>query len=361
MDGNAPEQETQEVESGAIIQWSKYLDGVGIGDGPIVNLFGSAVGVGLVARIVRGYTFLSRAYDPGDNIYLVGFSRGAYTVRALAGMILKYGLLDKTAYNLNAIPYGSPGYPSDPEAAYMLGAAVWYQYAAATASVGNWIAKVAGLLNNLPAFFRAPAAIHYVQVPSIRAIGVWDTVGSYLFDALATNDGSRAQIFPFADTQLNPRVLNGYQALSLDELRNVFTPIFWDKAANVSQTVFAGGHANVGGGYSMATGEAQLSDIPLAWLTGKLISEGLRVFPTQAFHTSPNPVGIGHQQWRYSPWTNGFFTFGQRNYLGRADILVDPSISTRMAASSVVFDAGTGDRSTPLPPVTGPYRPRNMP
>jgi uncharacterized protein (DUF2235 family) len=361
-DGNAMEQETQEVENGAIIQWSKYLDGVGTGDGPIVDLFGSALGVGLAARIVRGYTFLSRAYDPGDNIYLVGFSRGAYTVRALAGMILQYGLLDKTVYNLNAIPYGSLGYPSNPTAAYTLGAAVWAAYAKATAPTGGWLAEVVHLLDDFPAFFSAPPPASYVQVPNIRAVGVWDTVGSYLFDALAADDGSKTQLFPFANTQLSPRVLNGYQALSLDELRNVFTPILWDQATNVSQTIFAGGHADVGGGYSMATAEAQLSDIPLAWLMGKLISEGLRVFPTQSFHTAPNPVGIAHQQWRYSPWTTPFFTLSPRRYLDRPDVLVDPSISTRMAAPSVVSDPGTGDpKAPPLPPVTGPYRPQNMP
>jgi len=355
QNGNAMEQETQEVEAGQVIQWSKYLNGVGSGDGPIVNLFGGALGAGLAARIVRGYTFLSRAYDPGDNIYLIGFSRGAYTVRALAGMILQYGLLDKTAYNLNAIPYGSPGYPANPDAAYTIGAAVWFQYAKAAASTANWLAKFTDLLQDFPAFFSAPAPAKYVQVPNIRAIGVWDTVGSYLFDALAADDGNKTQLFPFANTQLSSRVLNGYQALSRDESRNVFTPILWDAGANVSQTVFAGGHADVGGGYSMATNEAQLSDIPLGWLTGKLISEGLRVFPTQAFHASPSATGIAHQQWRYAPWTSGFFTFARRNFAGRTDVLNDPSISTRKAAPNVVFDPGTGNPAAPLPPITGPY------
>jgi uncharacterized protein (DUF2235 family) len=361
QNGNAMEQETQEAEGGAIIQWSKYINGVGTGDGQIVNLFGSALGAGLAARIVRGYTFLSRVYDPGDNIYLVGFSRGAYTVRALAGMILQYGLLDKAFYNLNATPYGTPGYPANPAAAYTLGAAVWYKYQKTAAASGDWFARFTDLLDNFPAFFSAPSPTNYVQVPSIRAIGVWDTVGSYMFDALAADDGSKVQLFPFANTELSSKVINGYQAISLDERRNVFPPILWDKGTNVSQTIFAGAHADVGGGYSMATNEARLSDIPLGWLMGKLISEGLRVFPTQSFHASPNAAGIAHQQWRYSPWTNGFFTFAPRNFSGRTDVLIDPSVSTRMAAPNVVFDPGTGDPAAALPPVTGRYRPGNMP
>ncbi|MEA3157934.1 MAG: hypothetical protein QOK44_5523, partial [Betaproteobacteria bacterium] len=68
----------------------------------------------LVSRVIRGYTFISREYDVGDAIHIVGFSRGAYTARALGGMISKVGLLNRSAYDA-----------SDKDKAYRLGLAAW--------------------------------------------------------------------------------------------------------------------------------------------------------------------------------------------------------------------------------------------
>jgi uncharacterized protein (DUF2235 family) len=67
-----------------ISQIAKYLHGVGDSDNPIHKMLGGAFGAGLISRIVRGYTFISRNYEPGDKIIIVGFSRGAYTARARA-------------------------------------------------------------------------------------------------------------------------------------------------------------------------------------------------------------------------------------------------------------------------------------
>jgi len=73
-------------------QVAKYLHGVGDSRNTIRKLLGGVFGEGFIERIVRGYTFVSRNYEAGDRIMLVGFSRGAYTVRALAGMITKIDL-----------------------------------------------------------------------------------------------------------------------------------------------------------------------------------------------------------------------------------------------------------------------------
>ncbi|MBI3516297.1 MAG: DUF2235 domain-containing protein, partial [Proteobacteria bacterium] len=89
------EQERQLVAAdGTVQQVAKYLHGVGDSDNALVKLLGGTLGAGLITRIVRGYTFVSRSYEPGDRIFLVGFSRGAYTARALAGLIAAQGLLD---------------------------------------------------------------------------------------------------------------------------------------------------------------------------------------------------------------------------------------------------------------------------
>jgi uncharacterized protein (DUF2235 family) len=82
--------------AGMATQIAKYLHGVGDSENILVKLLGGAIGAGTIARIVRGYTFVSRNYVPGARIFLIGFSRGAYTVRALAGLIQATGLLDPT-------------------------------------------------------------------------------------------------------------------------------------------------------------------------------------------------------------------------------------------------------------------------
>ena len=75
------------------------MHGVGDSRNPIKRLLGGTLGMGVVARIVRGYTFLSRWYEPGDHVPHRRFSRGAYTARALAGMIAQVGLLDRAHYD----------------------------------------------------------------------------------------------------------------------------------------------------------------------------------------------------------------------------------------------------------------------
>lgn len=73
--------------AGATLQAAKYLHGVGDSNNLLVKLLGGTLGAGLIARVIRGYTFVSRHYETGDRIHLIGFSRGAYTARALAGLI----------------------------------------------------------------------------------------------------------------------------------------------------------------------------------------------------------------------------------------------------------------------------------
>ena len=107
--------EQERLATGATTQIAKYLHGVGDSDNILVKLLGGATGAGIIARIVRGYTFISRNYVPGAKIFLIGFSRGAYTVRALAGLIQAQGLLDPAQLPL----------ATDKGQAYRLAAAVW--------------------------------------------------------------------------------------------------------------------------------------------------------------------------------------------------------------------------------------------
>ena len=84
---DADEQEKELRQNGRSVQVAKYVHGVGDSRNPIKKLMGGAFGAGTISRIVRGYTFISRNYESGDHIVVAGFSRGAYTARALAGLI----------------------------------------------------------------------------------------------------------------------------------------------------------------------------------------------------------------------------------------------------------------------------------
>jgi hypothetical protein len=153
---------------GTTQQHAKYLNGVGDSDNFLVKLLGGALGAGLIIRIVRGYTFISRNYVAGDKIFIVGFSRGAYTARALAGLIAAKGLLDATRLDL-----------TDKVAAYRLGAAVWYEYLRSKLQANHsWLGRLEELVLDLPSFFKLPPQSGQLVAAPIEAVAVWDTVGA---------------------------------------------------------------------------------------------------------------------------------------------------------------------------------------
>ena len=209
------------LPSGVETQIAKYFHGVGDCDNPLVKLLGGTLGAGLTTRIVRGYTFISRNYVRGDKIFIVGFSRGAYTARAVAGLITAKGLLDPANPEL-----------TDKESAYRLGSAVWYDYRRTTLENNpdnfNWQEALEIAFRDLPAFFRKdPRAIPLLSPVQIEAVGVWDTVGALgipEFDSGMV----RTDVFRFADTKLSPIVRHGLHAIAVDEQREDFVPTLWD-------------------------------------------------------------------------------------------------------------------------------------
>lgn len=212
------------------------------------KLLGKAFGYGLQSNIVDVYKFLMQHYQPDDKVYLFGFSRGAYTVRVLAGILNKCGVLDDGCYNL--IPF-------------ML--KIYYQ------QNNTEIAKG----------FKATFSKDCKPV----MIGVWDTVKSlgYFF-------GKR-----FVHADLNEDVLYAYQALAIDEKRKKFLPCLWNEANKspkqiIEQVWFAGVHSDVGGGYP----QHGLADITLLWMLEKASRLGVRLVKNWRQHLTPNPCGILH-------------------------------------------------------------------
>lgn len=309
-------------------QTGKYLPGVGTAGNSILQILGKAFGDGIAEQIVRAHTFLSRNYSAGDNIIIVGFSRGAAAARALAGFVAVQGLLDKTRY------------PDDQsqaskDAAYLRAIAAWYQYRQNNPAYANQnrltdISLQSG--QQVPVLTPAD----YVAVPQVLAVAVFDTVSSVGPPEIDFN-GDAVYDFNICDTVLNPKVKNGLHALSADEIRDIFGPTYWTARAGITQVIFPGAHSDVGGGYA----ETQLSDGALNWMLAQLAAIGLDI-PARPV-TNPDPVnGIGHDDsvtWpsRISP---------KRPRVFPHDARPDPSIAARWDKNCRVLPAD----------VTAPYR-----
>jgi uncharacterized protein (DUF2235 family) len=279
---------------GTIGQVAKYMHGVGASNNLLIKLLGGTLGVGVITRIVRGYTFISRHYLPGDEIHIIGFSRGAYTARALAGMIAKVGLLNPHAYN-----------PDDRQEAYRLGIAAWCKSKGVTLQGAGKLSAVATtFLNFVQSFFASQlSADALIANVKIKSVAVWDTVGSLGIPVYAA-DG-RYDVFRFTDTALSAQVENGFHAMAIDELRIDFPVTRWDQRDGVRQVWFAGAHADVGGGYPVA--ESGLSDIALDWMMQQLTGVGTRFATPLTYQAN-----ACFDQKIHEPWSNPPFAVLKR-------------------------------------------------
>jgi uncharacterized protein (DUF2235 family) len=227
-----------------------YDDGVGADATGLARLLDGAFGAGLLQKVQDGYTKIAHVYEPGDQIYLFGFSRGAYTARSMAGMIAACGL-----------PTGS--FTDDCVAQAFQAYRTPSQRAAILASL-----TACGL-----------------EQCTIQMVGVWDTVGSIGIPAIFGKvDYDK---YGFLDTSLHPNVKNAFQCVALDEKRMQFPATLWTGAPATGQVVdqvwFSGCHGDVGGGTPQAgavDAGTRLCDITLGWMLGKAQQCGLTILDT---------------------------------------------------------------------------------
>jgi uncharacterized protein (DUF2235 family) len=284
------EQEKVVVDAaGGVVQIAKYIHGVGDSNSFLKKAMGGMFGMGVIARIVRGYTFISRNYEPGDEIHIVGFSRGAYTARALAGMIANVGLLNRAEYD-----------PTDKDEAYRLGVAAWCKSKNMSLHGAGKLTDLANHLLNFVGGFFAQQLKAKQLIPNvpIKSVAVWDTVGSMGIPAYAGD--KRYDVFRFVDTKLSDKVQNGFHAMAVDELRMDFPVTAWDSRAGIKQVWFVGAHADVGGGYSAR--ESRLSDIALEWMMRQLAEVGVRLATPLTYKPEPLIAPAIHQPWSKAPF-----------------------------------------------------------
>ena len=231
------------------IQIKYYDEGVGTGQNDRIR--GGAFGGGLAENIRQAYAWLSENYKKGSDVFIFGFSRGAYTARSLAGLISKCGIPNnenrrdradqvKLAYKV----YRDKSIKNKDDAAKALGS-------------------------------------EFVSI-NIKFLGVWDTVGS-----LGVPTFNIAE--KFHDTDLCENVENAYHAIAIDEHRKAYDVVLWTRKhahTNMEQRWFPGAHANVGGGYD----EDLLPDLSLRWMIDKAHACGIHLGIRNGIPLTPDYV-----------------------------------------------------------------------
>ena len=231
-----------------------YDNGVGTSSFTPTALLGLAFGWGLARNVKQIYGFLCRAYDPGDEIYGFGFSRGAFTMRVVMALIASEGIIDKNQVKEEG------DMDRLVEAAYDRYRRENFDPSLISFFLRSVNRGIAALWNGClrRKSYDPRRNIGYSEEPVkdglIKFIGVWDTVDAY---GLPIDELTRAWdkvIWPLTakDHDLSPRVARACHALALDEQRESFEPMLWNEAESderISQVWFPGVHANVGGGY----------------------------------------------------------------------------------------------------------------
>lgn len=258
-----------------IKQCSFYDDGVGSGGLKLIKIFGGAFGFGLSRNVRQLYCELARLYKPDDNIYLFGFSRGAFTVRALAGFINHCGVLD-TQYCRN----------DQALIKLVKGAYKAYRHNYETFATRLWRRMFKSLTLKKYGFTTVEEFKQYTHdggTTPIHFIGVWDTVSAVGFPVMGvSNLLNKIYRFKFPDNKPG-NVRFAYQSLALDEKRKTFSPELWDETPVkdtqeiinkpiIQQVWFAGVHSNVGGGYP----KQGMSLVSLHWMMEKAHDAGLQ-------------------------------------------------------------------------------------
>lgn len=310
--------EEQERVSGDGAQIARYIDGVGADGDLAQKIAGGALGIGLIAQVLRGYTFLSRRAEDGDRIILVGFSRGAYAARTLGAMVVGNGLIDWAGHGLSA------GH-SD-EAGYRLAAKVWLDWQKRRHAATGLAGAIDQLVADFPLLQDAANEAPRLRAPAtIRAIGVWDTVGALGIPASVPGAGQRVDALRFIDTRLSAEVTEGWHAVAADERRGDFTPTLWDRREGVIQVAFAGAHGDCGGGGTPPGAESGLADIARRWMAERLAGAGVALdLPQVAADAALGP--------RHRPeWGFPFALAGKawRDFRG-ADLGVNASVHARL-------------------------------
>ncbi|OSS51060.1 hypothetical protein B5807_04072 [Epicoccum nigrum] len=266
-----------------------YYDG-GIGTGDLSeaeSIRQGATGAGLEENIIEAYNFIVLNYEPGDEILCFGFSRGAYTARAVAGLVADIGVLQPLEMQFFHDIYRCyEEYGLDPNGSK---SGVSFRETSAWKKICN---------KNI--FVEGPPS---EASRNIKVVGVWDTVGSLgVPDILGYNNGNLRKKYGFNNVKLSKHVQHAYHALALDDRRPSFRPTLWyidperNKESELKQVWFPGVHINCGGG----------SDDPFTKMEGDMENISIATFTWMlqciAPHVDLDQAGFKFYLKQYQNW-----------------------------------------------------------
>ncbi len=314
-----------------------YSAGVGTQSGE--KLSGGMFGIGINDEVTNAYEWLVEHYTDGAQLFIFGFSRGAFTARSLAGFISKCGLL-------------KPGSPVSVKQMFV-------RYRKGTATTVGALAHVTD--DQLPQ--EDKWIKEYSRRIPIWFQGVWDTVGSLGVPLPLVPNVSRSD-FAFLETDLHINDTHAYHALAIDEHREAFAPTLWVKStpkvgdtfpprdlAHVEQRWFVGANANVGGGYE----NDLLAQIPLEWLMKKAIAHGLQFNDSVVVDGDENTCPMHDSLKEMAHGIYELVTLGKHYYrpIGAEPLDTGDAIKTTI---NETIDATVFDRWR----VDSTYRPQNL-
>ncbi|KAG9581943.1 hypothetical protein KCV01_g15190, partial [Aureobasidium melanogenum] len=248
------------ASSDSIPQIVYYHYGVGSQGGIVDRVYGGATGQGLSEAVREGYSYLATNWEVGDEIFLFGFSRGAFTARAIGGLIDNIGMLTKDGLPYLAEIFRDVQHRHDPD----------YKPKHPNKPFKN----KPSVMDPRYRLELERRGMTRLRVP-IKAIGVWDTVGSLGTPRIGWLEkigvqSSASKRMSFYDTKLPDCVEYAFQALALDERRSAFAPALWEKRPGnttvLRQVWFPGVHSNIGGGLP----DQELANITLAWMMSQV-------------------------------------------------------------------------------------------
>jgi uncharacterized protein (DUF2235 family) len=314
-----------------------YSAGVGTQSGE--RLSGGMFGIGINEEVINAYEWLVEHYEQDAQLFIFGFSRGAFTARSLAGFISKCGLLKR----------GSPVSMKQ----------MFERYRKGTAESVRALGKV--VEGGLP--LEDQWIKEYSQPIPIWFQGVWDTVGALGVPLPLIPNVSRED-FAFLETDLRINDTHAYHALAIDEHRHAFAPTLWVKSTpkqgqtypprdldHVEQRWFVGAHANVGGGYE----NDLLAQIPLAWLMSKATAHGLEFKDSVVIDGDENTCPIRDSLAEMAHGIYEILTLGKHYYrpIGAEPVDTGDAVTTTIneTIDVTVFDRWRSDDT---------YRPKNL-
>jgi type VI secretion system (T6SS) phospholipase Tle1-like effector len=244
-----------------------YDDGVGTSSFKPFAILGGVFGWGLKRNVLTLYEFLSRNYNGGDEVYGFGFSRGAFTIRVLMGLVLNQGLVEgvtdaelHTNAKLAYRAYRKDKFKSRLRLEVPL-----------RLLRDGWLSLFG--TSSVPPKKASPGAV------KIKFLGLWDTVAAYGTPIDEMTRGISQWIWPLELPNrhfAHESIERACHALSIDDERTTFHPVLWNEKdvpkENISQVWFAGVHSNVGGGYP----DDSLAYIPLYWIMQEAQAKGLK-------------------------------------------------------------------------------------